>query len=269
MAYPTIVFCHGAWHNVHFFDKVIAILEPLGYRCVTVSLPSASGRVPPTTSLYEDIAPIRSAVLKELNAGHDVLINAHSWGGIPASTALEGLTKPERLADGKTTGVIKMTYVAAFVLPEDMSLQDFVGGPQPTWIVDDVSYEQGTISQESIADISQDGNLIHKGDPRDIFYHDVDPKEADEWTAKLKSQSLASFTTKTTSAAWKKIPAEYLVCENDRAVPAVFQDVMIGKMKEAGAEVSTTRLSTAHSPYLNKPDAVADFLKTAIATSVQ
>ncbi|KUJ22607.1 alpha/beta-hydrolase [Mollisia scopiformis] len=251
MAYLTIVFCHGAWHNVHFFDKVIAILEPLGYRCVTVPLPSASGRVPPTTSLDEDIAPIRSAVLKELDAGHDVLINAHSWGGIPASTALEGLTKPERLADGKTTGVIKMTYVAAFVLPEDMSLQDFVGGPQPTWIVDD------------------DGNLIHKGDPRDIFYHDVDPKEADEWTAKLKSQSLASFTTKTTSAAWKKIPAEYLVCENDRAVPAVFQDIMIGKMKEAGADVSTTRLSTAHSPYLNKPDAVADFLKTSFAKSSQ
>lgn len=85
MAHPTIVFCHGAWHNVRFFDKVIGILEPLGYRCITVPLPSSSGRVPPTTSLDEDIAAIRNAVLKELDAGRDVVMNAHSWGGIPSN----------------------------------------------------------------------------------------------------------------------------------------------------------------------------------------
>ncbi|CZR50917.1 uncharacterized protein PAC_00791 [Phialocephala subalpina] len=231
MGSPTIVFCHGAWHNPEFFHKVIAILEPLGYRCVTVALPSSSGRVPPPTSLDEDIAAIRGVVLQELDAGHDVVINAHSWGGVPTTTALEGLTKPERLASGKSTGVTKLTFVAAFVIPE------------------------------------HNKNMTHAGDLQQIFYHDVEPKEAAEWLGKLKSQSLASFCTKTTDAAWKKIPSAYLVTEDDRAVPAAFQEIMIGQMKEAGAEIVVTRIEGSHSPYLAKPGAVVDFLKKEIGES--
>ena len=74
---PTIIFVHGAWHSVQFFEKVIPILEPLGYRCVTVPLPSV-GSSPPVKSLNEDIEAVRGAVLKELDAGRDVVINAHS-----------------------------------------------------------------------------------------------------------------------------------------------------------------------------------------------
>ncbi|KAF8866559.1 alpha/beta-hydrolase [Acephala macrosclerotiorum] len=251
MAYPSIVFCHGAWHTPDFFHKVIAILEPLGYKCVTVALPSSSGRVPPTTDLGEDIAAIRSVVLKELEAGHDVVMHAHSWGGIPTSSALEGLTKPERLASGKTTGVTKLTYVSAFVIPENTSLEEFIGGPQPTWVIDDVSF------------------ATTRRDLKQIFYHDVDSKEADEWLAKLKPQSLASFTKKTTDAAWKRIPSAYLICEDDRAVSAAFQEIMTGQMKGAGVEIVETRIGGSHSPYLTRPNGVVKFLRAAIGEPLE
>ncbi len=101
-------------------------------------------------------------------------------------------------------------------------------------------------------------------DYRQVFYHDVDPNEVEEWLAKLKPQSVASFTTKTTSAAWKKIPAAYLICEDDRIIPVPFQEALIEKVKEEGGEIVTTRLFVSHSPYITKPDAVANFLKTAI-----
>lgn len=102
---PTIIFCHGAWHSVQFFDKVIALLEPLGYKCVAVPMPSV-GRSKPVESLDEDIDAVRTVVLKELDAGLDVMVNAHSmyccprsitipkadhetgWGGLPVSTLI-------------------------------------------------------------------------------------------------------------------------------------------------------------------------------------
>lgn len=36
-------------------------------------------------SLDEDIAAVRNTVMKELNEGRDVIIHAHSWGGIPVN----------------------------------------------------------------------------------------------------------------------------------------------------------------------------------------
>lgn len=77
MALPTIVFVHGAWHQPPFFDKVKRILNSKGYRTVALALPSV-GRNPPVTSFDEDIAVVREAVLKELDSGNDVVVNAHS-----------------------------------------------------------------------------------------------------------------------------------------------------------------------------------------------
>jgi pimeloyl-ACP methyl ester carboxylesterase len=74
---PTIVFCHGAWHSVQFFEKVIPLLEPLEYKCITVPLPSV-GSSAPVKSLDEDIDAVRTAVIRELDAGRDVMVNAHS-----------------------------------------------------------------------------------------------------------------------------------------------------------------------------------------------
>jgi pimeloyl-ACP methyl ester carboxylesterase len=135
---PTIVFVHGAWHGPEWFDAVISILEPLGYKCVTVSMP-AVGRTNPVTSLDEDIEAVRTTVIKELDAGKDVIINAHSWAGVPVNSALDGLSKAERERDGKKGAVVKLTFVSSFILPEDTSLLDAIGGVAPPhWEIQDV-----------------------------------------------------------------------------------------------------------------------------------
>lgn len=127
---PTIVFVPGAWHGPEFFGPVISILEPLGYKCVTVSMP-AVGRTKPVDSLDEDIAVVRTAVMKELDAGLDVIMHAHSWAGIPVNSALDGLSKPERERDGKKGAVVKLTFVSSFVIPENTSLLECIGGVVP------------------------------------------------------------------------------------------------------------------------------------------
>jgi pimeloyl-ACP methyl ester carboxylesterase len=126
------------WHSPAYYDRVISILDPLGYKCVKVSMPSV-GRDTPVASLDEDILAVREAVLKELDAGQDVVVNAHSWGGIPANSALDGLAKIDREKEGKK-GVVKLTFVSAFVLSEGVSLTEAVGGgPAPWWIISEVS----------------------------------------------------------------------------------------------------------------------------------
>jgi hypothetical protein len=137
MSKPTFLFCPGAWHTTDFFDKIIVILKPLGYRCITIPMPSV-GSKPATKGIDEDIAAIRTVVLEELEAGKDVVINAHSWAGIPVSSGLYGLGKDERQRDGSTGAVTKLTFVSSFVIPEGMSLLDTMGGKPDAWVVDEV-----------------------------------------------------------------------------------------------------------------------------------
>lgn len=95
------------------------------------------------------------------------------------------------------------------------------------------------------------------------MYNDVERKEAEHCLSMLRPHSLATFKDKARSAAWKKIPSAYLVCENDRAIDVKDQDKMIASVKAAGGEIKTERLFVSHSPYLAKPGYVADFLRRA------
>lgn len=79
----------------------------------------------------------------------------------------------------------------------------------------------------------------------------------------MKVQSLATFMTKTKSAAWKNIPTSYLICENDRPIPLALQESMIATAKKQGGEIETERLFVSHSPHLVMPEKVAGFLRRA------
>jgi pimeloyl-ACP methyl ester carboxylesterase len=134
MSKPSIIFVHGAWHNSQYFEKTIALLEPLGYKCIAVDLPSVASN-PPVTSLSEDIETIRTAAEKEVESGNEVLMHVHSYGGIPTTSALDGLSISERREVGKVGGVSRLSFVSSFVLPQGVSAEMGVGGPdaRPDW----------------------------------------------------------------------------------------------------------------------------------------
>ncbi|KAH6849494.1 Alpha/beta hydrolase fold-1 [Alternaria alternata] len=245
MTKPVFLFFPGAWHSTNFFDKVVGRLEHLGYQCVAIQLPSV-GRVPPTTDLDEDIAVIRSAVLKELDAGRNVVTNAHSYAGIPVSSALHGLGTIARQRAGLLGGVVKLTYITSFITSEGTSLLDIIGGLPNEWVVD------------------ADGNVSFQADLVDRLYHDVPRQEAEEMIAALQPHALGALQGKMKSpAAWREIPVAYMVCEEDRALPAGAQDAMIQGVKAAGADVVIERVAASHSPYLSQPDTVVKFLLRA------
>ena len=44
-----------------------------------------------------------------------------------------------------------------------------------------------------------------------------------------------------------------MICEQDRAIPAAFQEAMVNAAKEKGAHVDVVRMDSGHSPFLSKP----------------
>jgi alpha-beta hydrolase superfamily lysophospholipase len=64
--------------------------------------------------LQPDIDALREVVQKESDAGNDVAVVGHSWGGIVVTGALDGLGKVQR--EEGTSGVVKIAYLCALLL---------------------------------------------------------------------------------------------------------------------------------------------------------
>jgi pimeloyl-ACP methyl ester carboxylesterase len=115
---PTFVFVPGAWHQPSAFKPSLDLLTSAGYEVEAVSLPSV-GTVergePATTSFQPDVDAIRKAILSHIDQGKDVIVVMHSYGGIPGSHAVQGLSKDERQAAGKKGSVVKLIYIAAML----------------------------------------------------------------------------------------------------------------------------------------------------------
>lgn len=131
MSKPAIILTHGAWHTPQAFERIVPILEQNGHSVSCVEFPSVFQTPTPVEDMQADIQAVRDAVTKELDAGRDVVLGVHSWSGAPVNSALEGLSKKERVAQGKQNGVVKLVFIAAFVVPEGVCIFDAVGSAAP------------------------------------------------------------------------------------------------------------------------------------------
>lgn len=133
----TAVLVHGAWHPPSTWDSFVPLLtSSTGLKTNVVSLPSINGPSPSTWQPDDDAAAVREAIVSELEKGNDVLMISHSYGGFPSAQGVEGLLKKDR--EGKPS-VIGMVYLAAFAVPEGVTLLQGVGGePLDWWQLKDV-----------------------------------------------------------------------------------------------------------------------------------
>jgi pimeloyl-ACP methyl ester carboxylesterase len=124
-AKPAFVFVPGAWHTPEGYRKVRAILEGKGYTTFAVSLPSVGGN-PVVPNSSQDIAAVKT-VLADLieKQGKEVVVVAHSYGGVPGSEAVQGLGRPERAAANADGGVIRIVYIASGIPQAGQSLADY------------------------------------------------------------------------------------------------------------------------------------------------
>ena len=137
---PTILAVPGAWHTVESFDTVKKIFTDRNYDFVSQNAP---GVVDANSTVTGDAASLRTNLLQPLvEAGKDVIVMMHSYGGMYGSQAVQGLSKRERAQSGKQGGVVSLIYVSAVTPLEGQSTLDMMGTDAqhlPTWVDYDVS----------------------------------------------------------------------------------------------------------------------------------
>jgi hypothetical protein len=72
---------------------------------------------------------------------HDVILFMHSYSSVPGSAAAKGLSKLERTAQGKKTGVVGQIYLSSILAKggDGSDIQSAFGGQFPPHIRADVS----------------------------------------------------------------------------------------------------------------------------------
>lgn len=136
---PTIVFVPGAFHTPNHFTPLTELLQKSSFPSVTVSLPSIGAQAA-TATLTDDIQAIRSVLEKLIEEeGKDIVVAAHSYGGVPACQTVSGLEKSKRSNGGKKGGIVHVLFIAALLVEEGKALVDALGGGLPPWAEAEVS----------------------------------------------------------------------------------------------------------------------------------
>ncbi|GKZ24458.1 hypothetical protein AbraIFM66951_010681 [Aspergillus brasiliensis] len=234
---PTIVLVPGAWCTAIVYDTLRTTLTSRGLPSIATAHPSI-GAEPPSKTLTDDVAHLRSELVSLIDQGKDIILVLHSYGGVVGSGAVEGLGKAERAQQGKAGGVIMVVYMSAFAIPKGKSLLDMLGG-------------------RFLPFMKAEGDYVHCLGGADYGFHDIPSADKELWTSRLTHTSIAVFSGTSTFEPWHVIPTAYIICEEDRALPPPVQE----QMAEMLNTTSIYRLKSSHSPYLSMPDKVADILE--------
>jgi pimeloyl-ACP methyl ester carboxylesterase len=251
----TVVLVHGAWHSPAHFKPLIEVLESHNYKTAAVSCPSSSPSATATPATFEDdCEAVRSVVLRELDTAN-VLVVAHSYGGVPASNALQGLSPSARAASNHATSVTGIAYICAAALPTGITFLQAIGG-QPLQIHD-------LSANDGFARVGEPG-------PEFYFYNDLPDDEAKHWASLL---GLHSWKTATDGVvefeAHAEIPPHYLYCTQDHALELAAQRMMVEQAEaRTGRAFRTEELESSHSPFLSMPEKTADFIRRSAGEEV-
>lgn len=126
-----------------FYDTVIDGVSRHGYDIKALHIPSVGlvtgARPGDPPNMYDDAAFISAHVTGLADAGYDVLLITHSYRGTPATESIRGLSKNERLKQGKDGGIVGLAYMSSLVPevghPASSSVGTAPKGQQPLMVV--------------------------------------------------------------------------------------------------------------------------------------
>lgn len=253
MSNLSFVLVSGAWHTALCWDAVASLLRSAGHGAVAVALPSASANR--DADFAGDVAAVRNAITAETErgGGRDVVVVAHSFGGVVGSSAVKGLAAPA-VGRGRVVGLV---LVASGFMPSGISFLDVVGGtPPPFWRIADGFAE------------FVDG--IGPAELRAMFYHDLPAEEGDAWVGRLTKQSVKTMAEggEHVYAGWQDVPCGFLATTEDKSHPIAMQRLAVQMARDAGAEVMVGEVASSHSPMLSRPQQTTDFLLRAAVSFV-
>ena len=137
---PFFVIVPGASQNPTHYGYLAHLLQLAGYPTFSALLPSIGATEKVTVE--EDAVYIRDKMLIPVldHEEHDVIVLFHSYSSIPGSAAVKGLSKAERTAAGKKTGVLGQIHLATLLAKggDGVDIVGAFGGQYPPHIRPDV-----------------------------------------------------------------------------------------------------------------------------------
>ncbi|KAF8205315.1 Alpha/Beta hydrolase protein [Mycena galopus ATCC 62051] len=248
---PTIIIIPGSFSLVAFYDPIIAGLQAHGYNVHGVELETVNGRHrAEAAGMYDDAAKVAALASRLADEGKEIVLVAHSYGGLVACEASKGLAQSVREKEGKKGGVVRIVFVTAVVPREGQSLADVMGSETSDY----VGFENGHLV---ITDPAKCAPLTFSDLPLD---------EGVAWASKLSSHSAISFGQKLTYAAYKDIPVSYLFCEEDKLVTPEQQNKIIAGLESemGGKTVDRHPVKSDHAINASQPKTMVDVVMKAM-----
>lgn len=117
---PFTLIVPGGMTPATVYDPVVEEVTKRGQDIRALTLPSVrlhseTGPVREPPTMYEDAAFIAKEAEALADAGRDVIIISHSYGGVPATESVRGLSKAARRKEGKPGGVVRLAYMTALI----------------------------------------------------------------------------------------------------------------------------------------------------------
>ncbi|KAJ6470527.1 Alpha/beta hydrolase fold-1 [Mycena sanguinolenta] len=213
---PTIIIIPASFSPLSLYAAVISNLQSHGYSVHGVELETV-GRRDKAPSMYDDAAVVASITSKLAEEGKDVVLVAHSYGGVVACEASKGLAKCVREKEGKEGGIVRIVFVTAVVPAEGQPVLALFGD-----------------TEMNVHGVELKGEYLEmSADFARSNYSEMSPEEASVWASRMREHVAASFSQKLTYAAYKDIPVSYLFCEEDMGVVPELQNQIIAGMESA------------------------------------
>jgi pimeloyl-ACP methyl ester carboxylesterase len=221
---PSIVLVHGGFADGTGWQHVIRLLHQDDYTATAVENP--------LTSLADDIATTRRTI--EAQQG-PVVVVGHSYGGAVITGAAAG-----------SPLVKALVYVAAFAPDAGEKLGALAGrfGEAPLG---------AALSRDAAGLLRVERARFHE-----VLAKDVPAEEARVLAAVQRPIASAIVDQSIDQAAWKTIPAWYLVTLDDQAIQPELQRFMARRMGARTAEIQAS-----HMPFISRPKEVARFIEEA------
>ncbi|KAJ4354444.1 uncharacterized protein N0V89_006181 [Didymosphaeria variabile] len=261
---PTLVLVPGSFALPEFYANVVSAVKSAGYDIhmihnLSTGLAANEGRPEGPHSMYEDAAQIAETISKLSDEGKDIVLFAHSYGGVPATQSLKGLSKEAREKEGKKGGVVRIAYMTCIV-PAVGATAALGEVPEETRMgIDGYGLE-----------IDEQGWMHHSDLARSarICYSDLPPEQGQAWMARFPAHAAISFGQELTYAGYNDVHVSWLLCEKDLCIPEYVQREAVARIeKSSGRKVDVTSIDADHIPVApenpKEGEAINWFLETA------
>lgn len=243
----TIVWVPGLLYTPAHYTPIIAALAALPDPIPSLSIPMPNyGPGAPSALPYDDLTLVRATCSDLVDAGKDVILIGHSYSGVPVCQAVRGLERSLRQKEGKAGGIVRVVFIAAFLLPDGMSTMQYSGGRlPPPWVTVD------------------DGGVLWRP-KRDLcmklFFQDLPPAEQERWADELVVANSNNCTTPVRRACWDvDVAKTYVATTQDLGMPVERQRAMMKEVWDGSWSVD--EIGSGHAPFLSKVAELVEILE--------